>query len=303
MLNTIVGNNELKADLISAMTGSRLAHSIMLCGEVGVGVGYAAKCLAADFLYPNDMAKSLLVMQKKSPELLIIEGEGASGDIKIEAVRAMREEIFSTSLSCERRCVILRQVQHLNASSANALLKVLEEPPDNVLFILTSQSAAAVLPTIRSRCCSYTLAPVSVQECSSFITNNYKNIQDAERLSQIYGGRIGCCVAVITDERARASLDKALELCDYCEQDNEYAISALLSAYEKNKAFAQKLIENARAIMSAALRGTENTGISQRKAALALPALYEADKLFRRNVGDKLIFTNLAIQLTKSQTK
>lgn len=50
--------------------------------------------------------------------------------------------------------------QNLNGASANAMLKIMEEPPEGVMFLLTASSAAAVLPTIRSRCAAYTMAPV-----------------------------------------------------------------------------------------------------------------------------------------------
>lgn len=62
---------------------------------------------------------------------------------------------------CNGRAVIFYGAQKMNASSANALLKVLEEPPEGVLFVLTATSAAAVLPTIRSRCAIYPIAPVT----------------------------------------------------------------------------------------------------------------------------------------------
>lgn len=47
--------------------------------------------------------------------------------------------------------------QNLNGASANAMLKIMEEPPEGVMFLLTASSAAAVLPTIRSRCAAYTM--------------------------------------------------------------------------------------------------------------------------------------------------
>ena len=53
----------------------------------------------------------------------------------------------------------IKGADKLNGASANALLKVLEEPPEGVLFILTAPSEANVMATIRSRCCAYSLAP------------------------------------------------------------------------------------------------------------------------------------------------
>ena len=53
MLERIAGNRELKQDLKTALGSGRIAHSILLVGEPGCGAGFAARCLAADYLYPN----------------------------------------------------------------------------------------------------------------------------------------------------------------------------------------------------------------------------------------------------------
>ena len=52
MLDRLAGNAALKADLAAALAAGRLAHSILLVGERGCGAGFAARCLAADYLYP-----------------------------------------------------------------------------------------------------------------------------------------------------------------------------------------------------------------------------------------------------------
>ena len=52
MLERLFGNDALKRDLSAALQSGRLAHSILLIGEPGCGAGFAARCLAADYLYP-----------------------------------------------------------------------------------------------------------------------------------------------------------------------------------------------------------------------------------------------------------
>ena len=53
MLDRLAGNAELKQDLQAALRAGRLSHSVLLCGEAGCGAGFAARCLAADRLYPQ----------------------------------------------------------------------------------------------------------------------------------------------------------------------------------------------------------------------------------------------------------
>lgn len=298
MLGTIIGNSALKKDLIGALSASSLTHAVILCGEEGTGTGYAAACLAADYLYKDDAHSARMLMEGHSAELICVQGEGASGDIRIDAVRNMREAIFATSLSCKGRCVIVYKADHLNAFSANALLKTLEDPPRDTLFILTAPSAAAMLPTIRSRCAVYNMSPVSEDECCEYLNKHYPSVKDAKELSAIYGGRIGLCLKVAQDANARAGLDNALRLAESCAKADEYSALTILASCEKDRALAASLFANLRTICSAVLRGHDIHKMPRERAARVLAALYNADILLAGNVNAKLIYTQAAAKLT-----
>ena len=170
MLERIAGNRELKQDLKTALGSGRIAHSILLVGEPGCGAGFAARCLAADYLYPNGGPHAEAVLRGQDTESIVVRGEGASGQIKVEAIRDARQNIQKSALSsdAEGRVLFIYGAQNLNGASANAMLKIMEEPPEGVMFLLTASSAAAVLPTIRSRCVSFAVAPVSPEECAKW---------------------------------------------------------------------------------------------------------------------------------------
>ena len=129
-LDSLLGNETLKESLSAALAAGRLSHSILLCGEAGTGAGFAARCLAADYLYPNGGASAAQVLAGQSPEYLLLAGEGVSGDIRVDRVREVRREIFNTALSAGGRAVHIKGADKLNGASANALLKVLEEQPE-----------------------------------------------------------------------------------------------------------------------------------------------------------------------------
>ncbi len=73
--------------------------------------------------------------------------------VKVDEVRTVRELAYLAPNDGERRLIVLENVENFNAASLNALLKILEEPPAGVIFILTASAAGAVLPTVRSRTC------------------------------------------------------------------------------------------------------------------------------------------------------
>ncbi len=172
MLERLAGNTALKSELGAALGAGRLPHAILLVGEPGCGAGFAARCLAADYLYPQGGPHAEAVLKKEDTECLVLQGEGTSGQIAVKRVREMREAIQRSALSTDAagRVLFIYGAQNLNGSSANAMLKIIEEPPEGVLFVLTATSAATVLPTIRSRCAAYTIAPVPTDECAALLT-------------------------------------------------------------------------------------------------------------------------------------
>ena len=124
MLERIAGNRELKQDLKTALGSGRIAHSILLVGEPGCGAGFAARCLAADYLYPAGGPHAEAVLKKEDTECLVLQGEGASGQIPVKKVREAREAIQRSALSTDAagRVLFIYGAQTLNGSSANAML-------------------------------------------------------------------------------------------------------------------------------------------------------------------------------------
>lgn len=296
MLDTFLGNEQFKGSLLAALRAGRLSHSLLFCGENGTGAGYAARCLAADFLYPNGGDGARLVMQNQCPEYIRIEGEGASGDIKIDRVRAVRREIFNTAMSAGGRVVHIVGADKMNASSANALLKVLEEPPENVLFILTAPSEAAVLPTLRSRCCIYAVSPVSESVCAAYLKQHFPTEKYTQKLSAVFGGKIGAAVRCLSDAAAKAQFADAEALAALCNAADEYGSLALLAKYEKDRAAARSFLVFFAQICAAALRGAY-PALTAEIAARALPFVGEASAQIAANVSQKLVMTQLGIKL------
>ncbi len=213
MLERIAGNEELKSSIRRMLEGRRLTHSVLLVGEAGLGAGFAARCVAADYLYPQGGAPAEALLRGECcravakagkrdsgqietgivREAISVTGMGSGGRYLVGQVTAMRSEIFNTSLSAEGRAVLLYHVERMNEESANALLKVMEEPPEGVLFLLTADSLAGVLPTIRSRCISFAVAPVSPEDCARYCTAQGVGAKDAALYSALFDGTSAPC--------------------------------------------------------------------------------------------------------------
>ena len=290
-LDSLLGNETLKESLSAALAAGRLSHSILLCGEAGTGAGFAARCLAADYLYPNGGASAAQVLAGQSPEYLLLAGEGVSGDIRVDRVREVRREIFNTALSAGGRAVHIKGADKLNGASANALLKVLEEPPEGVLFILTAPSEANVMATIR--CCAYSLAPVAEEVCAAYLKKHFPKEPEAARYAALFGGKIGSAKRCLEDAAGRTLLLDALKLAGLAEKQDVYGALALLSKYEKDRAGTQALLGLLLNVCSASLRGSEaaQSPVSPARAARCAGEAGKTARLLAGNVSGKLALT------------
>lgn len=119
----------------------------------------------------------------------IPEGEAAGRkllQIKIDAVRDAVENIHLTSVRGGRRIVLVHPAESMNLQAANALLKVLEEPPEDVVFLLVTHARDRLLPTIKSRCRQMVLPPPAYEEALRYL--HQQETDDAESLLAFHGG-------------------------------------------------------------------------------------------------------------------
>ena len=314
MLERIAGNEELKSSIRRMLEGRRLTHSVLLVGEAGLGAGFAARCVAADYLYPQGGAPAEALLRGECcravakagkrdsgqietgivREAISVTGMGSGGRYLVGQVTAMRSEIFNTSLSAEGRAVLLYHVERMNEESANALLKVMEEPPEGVLFLLTADSLAGVLPTIRSRCISFAVAPVSPEDCARYCTAQGVGAKDAALYSALFDGHIGTVLAAARDEARREQVDRALALAKAAAARDSYAAAVLLAAYEKDKAGASALLANFRAVAAAGLRDSPHSPVEGETARKALGAADAAMQQIGAQVNPKIVLSVLA---------
>lgn len=314
MLERIAGNEELKSSIRRMLEGRRLTHSVLLVGEAGLGAGFAARCVAADYLYPQGGAPAEALLRGECcravakagkrdsgqietgivREAISVTGMGSGGRYLVGQVTAMRSEIFNTSLSAEGRAVLLYHVERMNEESANALLKVMEEPPEGVLFLLTADSLAGVLPTIRSRCISFAVAPVSPEDCARYCTAQGVGAKDAALYSALFDGHIGTVLAAARDEARREQVDRALALAKAAAARDSYAAAVLLAAYEKDKAGAAALLADFRAVAAAGLRDSPHSPVEGETARKALGAADAAMQQIGAQVNPKIVLSVLA---------
>ena len=319
MLEQLCGNQPLKQSIAAMLQSRRLTPSVLLVGEAGVGKGFAARCIAADYLYPaggpaaeamvrGECCKAVATAGKRDSgrietgvvrEAVSVTGMGSGGKYLVGQVIAMRSELYNSALSTEGRAAILYDVQRMNQESANALLKILEEPPEGVLFILTADSLAGVLPTIRSRCISFALAPVLPEECARVCAARGIDPQLARQYSAVFDGKIGTVLSAAQDPARQKQLEAAGALAAAAAQKDSYAAAALLAAYEKDKPAATALLGDFCALADATLRRPGITPLAPAQAVRAVRCAEAAIESLAANMNTRLVLSVLAMRLGK----
>lgn len=229
------------------------------------------------------------MVQGKSPDVLVLEKSGAAGEIKIDDVRDVRREVYATSLSAAGRVVLVKGAHRLNASSANALLKVMEEPPEGVMFLLTAPDEASVMATIKSRCCMYTLAPVSQEECEHEVRRLVPDGQDVPALCRAFGGRIGSVLRALTDEDEQRVLQSARQMMQAVANRDEYTVLAQAALYEKDRAGGQRLCRMLAQLCAAELFAPQT--LTGDAAARVVNACTQAQRQLAQNANAKAVWS------------
>jgi DNA polymerase III subunit delta' len=189
--SVLFGHAAAEATLFGAYRSGRIPHAFLIVGPQGIGKATLAYRMARFVMaHPDPAAPEVRnavslavdnndpvarrIAAQGQPDLLVIErvlnDKGVLHKlIRVEDVRETVPFFGSTAREGGWRIAIVDAVDELNASGANALLKVLEEPPERALLLLISHSASRVLPTIRSRCRILPLRPLEQADLSAAI--------------------------------------------------------------------------------------------------------------------------------------
>ena len=195
---SIIGQERAIRLLSRMLHNERLAHALLFTGIDGIGRQTTAKALAMALNCANPVGESACgmcrscqkVISGNHPDVIIVKPSGVF--IKIAQVRSLRKHLRFAPLERGCRVIIINDAQTMNAEASNAMLKILEEPPNDTHIILTASQTTDLLPTIVSRCQSITFRPIPVAKIAEVLVAKGNLDQDtAAALAILAKGSLG----------------------------------------------------------------------------------------------------------------
>ena len=241
-LTRLAGNGPLKRQLELETARRGLSHAYILSGPAGSGKRTLAGLLAAALVCTGGGERPCLscpgcrkALAGIHPDIVRAGDDGK--DISVAQVRQLRADAYIRPNEADRKIYILENAQTMNPSAQNAMLKLLEEGPAYAAFLLLTDNAAALLPTVRSRCELLPLSPVTEAEAEEWLAGRFPDRSPEERrqAARRCEGLLGRAVSLLEGqaEGEDKALSAALELVRRLAARDELALAEHCVTLEK----------------------------------------------------------------------
>lgn len=249
------GNGETLELLRKMTVKGRQQRSIIICGEKGLGKKHLARYIAASYLCekssgePCGVCKSCkMAMHASHPDIINVQANANGNYIIDESIRPIVADSAVMPNESRYKVYIIPDLDRsVNTAVAvqNILLKLIEEPPEHVVVIMTARSKEIFLPTIISRTLCLAVTSVSEQSSAEYLRENYPDASDSEISEAVAAGRgnIGRCKEFIEQGSFCESVEVARQICDAALTGDGYKILRSLHSADSKKALARESIE------------------------------------------------------------
>lgn len=250
--------------------------------------------------YTDTDRKKVLKAIKDGEQLSAEELSGLkkSAYIRIDDVRTINEFLSKHASNDGWRVVIIDSIDEMNTASANAVLKILEEPPARTLMLLISHNPNQLLPTIKSRCTKLELKPLSDAHIASLL-RRYRPEQSETEIKQvtaIASSSIGKALSYVDNNAAQRYQD----LCKILTAGSKFSVASVLSfaeeaaANEENYTLSKELILK---FLSENITKTGNVLAYADSWDYAVKSFSEVDRL---NMDKKQVLINIVNNICKN---
>lgn len=310
MLESAVSGQDLAVGLLlSDLSHGRVGQTYLFHGPAGTGKTAAAAAFAADLLCPGPVNSQACgwclscraAAEGSHPDLTVVAPDGQS--FKLDQVREVLRQVSLRPALGRRKVFVLEQADKLTAEAANALLKVLEEPPEGTIFILTSGNREALPATVLSRCLQVPFRPVATARVAALLQKE-AGLEEAEAsyFAVLSSGSPGRALALAKDPEAGALRSRAEELAGqalgFSAAEAISVTDELEKLYGKDRQRLEAFLDMMEYAVAGRLRKSAKAGEPIGSWLGCLSLFEKAKSGLRRNVGVRLCLDFLFLGLS-----
>ncbi|MCL2826834.1 MAG: DNA polymerase III subunit [Eggerthellaceae bacterium] len=275
VFESILGQPQVREFLRATIAGGKVSHAYLFTGPAGSNKTQAAYAFAQAILCEEHGCMSCecckRVARRKHPDVRYIAPEGTDGYL-VDQVRNVAADTSLAPIQASKKVYILDRVDLLGTEAANAFLKTLEEPPQDVVLILLGRTRDAVLPTIVSRCQVVPFRHIPTSEAAGILSQNTgASAQMASIAIWACGGSITKAVEFLKSRERMAFRSQVLE-----------ALASLAWADDWDiLSYSEKLVLAAKAPLDS-VRATQAEEMAESADFLAKSALRQLEERNKR---------------------
>ena len=304
-LTNFIGNEKVIDRLSKLMESGRFPHALIIEGEEEIGKKTLAKDIACALVCRgNDKPCGECAQCKKAigaihPDISEYIPAGTANSFHVDTVRNIINDAYVQPNEADYKIYILANAHCMNQNAQNALLKILEEPPKYVVFILTTNSKSALLSTVLSRSVCVSLEGVDIERAANYITSYCENVDynTAKKTVETFNGNIGKAIDSLQDSKTSELVDVCNKICKALATSNEYEMMTLCSVFQKDRqgvVFACDLLKSIFRDALFAGESSEHISGQEESAALLKSSLSRQSLIKLINTCDELKSTALS---------
>ena len=304
-LTNFIGNEKVIDRLSKLKESGRFPHALIIEGEEGIGKKTLAKDIACALVCRgNDKPCGECSQCKKAiaaihPDISEYIPAGTANSFHVDTVRNIINDAYVQPNEADYKIYILANAHCMNQNAQNALLKILEEPPKYVVFILTTNSKSALLSTVLSRSVCVSLEGVDIERAANYITSHCENVDynTAKKTIETFNGNIGKAIDSLQDSKTSELVDVCNKICKALATSNEYEMMTLCSVFQKDRqgvVFACDLLKSIFRDALFAGESSEHISGQEESAALLKSSLSRQSLIKLINTCDELKSTALS---------
>ncbi|PIR55069.1 hypothetical protein COU74_02710 [Candidatus Peregrinibacteria bacterium CG10_big_fil_rev_8_21_14_0_10_36_19] len=294
---SIFGHENQLLQIESDFESGNLAHAYLLAGPDKVGKFTVAKKMAGILQCENNFCHNChaCLQIAKGTHIDTIELFDDGESIKIEDVRKLIERLNMTR-QANYKVLLIQGIERMTTEASNSFLKILEEPPENTIFILTTNNSRDLLPTIVSRVRVVKFNHLSLSCLEKILLENYPNFnkETVEKIGLFAMGKSGVAIDLIENSEVLSEYiniyNQALGFLEHRSVYDKFNYVEELLASEKQLAVFLNMLTN---ILRSKMLNGENT----ERNINNLLKIDEVGILLKKNVNSRLVLENLMLNL------